>query len=60
MKQSDYKSKRFHVQARRMFSKESWTKWMESDDYDIAVKQAKKAEAVGFEAKIVDRGIEQC
>lgn len=53
----EHESKRFHVQVRRMFSKESWTKWMESDDYDIAVKQAKKAEAVGFEAKIADKGV---
>lgn len=56
MKSSEYKSKRFRVQARRMFSKEPWTRWMETDDYDLAVKQAKKAEAAGFEAKIADRG----
>lgn len=51
-----FKDKRFHVQARRKLVKSSWTKWMETDDYDIAVKQAKKAEAAGFEAKIVDKG----
>lgn len=52
--------KKFSVLARRKFKKEPWTRWFESDDYDLAVKQAKKAEAAGFEAKIVDRGIEQC
>lgn len=53
----EHESKRFQVQARRMFSKESWTRWIETDDYDIAVKQAKKAEAAGFEAKIADKGV---
>lgn len=53
----EYKSKRFHVLARRMFSKEPWTEWTQVNDYDVAIKHAKRVEAVGFEAKIADKGV---
>lgn len=50
----DYK--RFHVLARRKIAKSSWTAWTRVDNFDDAMKQAKKAEAAGFELKIVDKG----
>ena len=53
----EYDRKRFHVLARRMFSKEPWTEWTQVNDYDVAIKHAKRVEAVGFEAKIADKGV---
>lgn len=52
-----YESKRFRVLARRMFSREPWTEWTQVNNYDDAVMHAKRGEAVGFEAKISDRGV---
>lgn len=52
-----FKDRRFRICARRELTKEPWTEWTRTDSYDEAVEQAKKAEAAGFEAKIIDKGV---
>lgn len=51
-----YDYKRFSVLARRKSTRGAWSNWAEVDNFDAAVNQVKKAEAAGFEAKIVDKG----
>jgi hypothetical protein len=51
-----YDYKRFSVLARRRSTRGAWSNWTEVNNFDDAVKQAKKAEAAGYEAKIVDKG----
>lgn len=35
---------------------EKWTDWTLVDDYESAEKHAARIEALGYEAKIIDRG----
>lgn len=55
MKKFEYKHKRFDVRAKRKHE-QKWTEWTVVDNYEDAVKHAKRVEEVGFEAKIIDKG----
>lgn len=48
--------KRYCVQAKRKNTDEKWTDWTLVDDYESAEKHAARIEALGYEAKIIDRG----
>lgn len=46
----------YKVQAKRKDTDEQWTEWSIVDDYDEAVKHAKRAEELGYCSRIVERG----
>lgn len=46
--------KRYTVQAKRKDTKEQWTEWSTTNDYNIAVRQAKRAQELGLDSKIID------
>lgn len=48
--------KRYNVRAKRKNTDEKWTDWTLVDDYESAEKHAARIEALGYEAKIIDRG----
>lgn len=47
--------KKYIVQAKRRGKKEEWTEWTNVDDYEEAVKHAKRAEQAGYDTRIVKR-----
>lgn len=55
MKKFQYRHMRFVIQAKRQTDKK-WSEWARVDDYDEAVKHAKNAEALGYCARIIDKG----
>jgi RNA polymerase-binding transcription factor DksA len=54
MKKFQYRHKRYKVQARRK-DEQNWTEWTIVDNYDDAVKHAKRAEEAGYCARIIDK-----
>ena len=50
-----YQAKRYKVQAKRLPEDKEWTDWVDTDNYDDAVKQLDKVKELGFCGEIVDR-----
>lgn len=57
----DYRKrkKQYTVQARRKDSKAKWTEWAVVDGYETAEKHVRRAEELGYQARIVERGEDQ-
>ena len=54
MKKFEYKHKRFLIQAKRPTDKK-WSEWTRVDDFEEAVKHSKRAEELGYCARILDK-----
>ena len=52
----EYRYKRYIIQAKRKGKNQAWTDWTLVDNYDDAVKHAKKIKEIGYRSRIVDKG----